>query len=99
MANVYVTEFGRIASGVPTAIPVGQAPEILTQLVAIGAGSLQSVAFGPSTKLIRVHTDAVCSVAIGVNPTAVAGSMRMAAGQTEYFAVTGGLKIAAITNT
>lgn len=100
MPTLYVTEFGRQSAGVPASINVAQAPELLTQTVAIGAGSLQSAVFGASTQLIRVHTDAVCGITIGANPTAAAATaMRMAAGQTEYFRVLGGQKIAVITNT
>jgi hypothetical protein len=58
-----------------------------------------SAPFDPRTKFIRVHTDAICSIAIGVNPTAVATEMRMAANQTEYFGVGANSKIAVITNT
>jgi hypothetical protein len=72
------------------------------QQVAIGAGSVAtSNPFNNLTTLIRVHTDAVCCIAMGVNPTAVNTKMRLAANQTEYFAVPPGSnwKLAVITNT
>jgi hypothetical protein len=46
-----------------------------------------------------VHTDSACRVAFGDAPTATTTSMRMAAGQTEFFAVPPGSKIAAVTTT
>lgn len=96
MAKLYVTEFGGIAPGV---LPVGVAPPLVDQTpVAIGAGSLQSTAFDAATVLVRLHTDAICSIAFGTNPTATANTMRMAANSTEYFSVRFGHKVAVITN-
>jgi hypothetical protein len=46
-----------------------------------------------------VHTDAICSISFGSNPTATATKARMAAGQTEYYAVNASDKVAVITNT
>jgi len=74
-------------------------PTIATQIVAIGAGSVQSSAFNAITKIIGVHTDAICSIEIGADPTATANSRRLAAGSTEYFEIIPGHKIAVITNT
>ena len=94
MAKVYVTEFAAID------LNVSREPPLAEQTVAIGGGSVQcSNAFHASTRVIRVHTDAICSVAIGGNPTATANTRRLAANQTEYFGVEGGQKIAVITNT
>lgn len=67
--------------------------------VAIAGASAQSAVFPAGTRLIRVHTDAICSIKIGVNPVATADDKRMAAGSTEYFGVTPGHKLAVITNT
>lgn len=79
---------------------VVQAPAVAEQTVAIGGASAQSAAFNAATKIIRVHTDAICSIKVGgTNPTATATTMRMAAGQVEYFGVAPGDKIAVITNT
>lgn len=103
MATLYITEFavqGRDAAGyLLPAVPLE--PPVAEQTVAIGASSAQSNAFNASTSLIRVHTDAVCSLAVGTNPTAAASNRRMAIGQTEYCAVPVGkaFKLAVITNT
>jgi hypothetical protein len=98
MATVYVTEFGRVGAGEPAHIPVAQMPWVATQVVVIGATSVQSAVFQASTKLVRVHPDSICSINIGVNPVATANSLRMEAGQTEYFWVPAGMRIAVITN-
>ena len=102
MATVYITEFA--GYGIDTLGRDTVAPKQMTvaeQTVAIAVGSTQSAALNAQTTLVRVHADAICSVAFGVNPTAAATNMRMAAGQTEYFTVqqNSGLKIATITNT
>jgi hypothetical protein len=102
MATVYITEFccyGIDNLGRDTILPK-QVPTA-EQTVAIGGTSTQSAALDPMTTLVRVHTDAICSVSFGTNPTATATKMRMAAGTTEYFTVqqNSGLKVAVITNT
>ena len=95
MATVYITEFAQ-GGGVNTLAPM---PSTTDQTVAISGASVQSAAFAATTNLIRVHTDAVCSIFIGLVPTATAAKTRMTANQTEYFSVVGGHKIAVITNT
>lgn len=90
MAVLYITEYLG-----PTAVD----PPLAEQTVAIGGTSAQSSAFNANTRYIRIHTDAICSVLVGSNPTATATKKRMAAGQTEYVAVAGAHKIAVITNT
>jgi len=74
------------------------------QITALSGTSQQSAAFQDSTRFVRVHSDVVCRIQFGTNPTAAGTSFRLAAGVTEYFGVrgntTGGsLKVAAITST
>ncbi|HEV7237388.1 MAG TPA: hypothetical protein VGN15_14465 [Ktedonobacteraceae bacterium] len=101
MATLYVTEFG--AAGIAGNFPIGVAQQLPTaeQTVAISGASAQSAVFNTNTTLVRLHTDAICSVEFGANPTAAATKMRMAANQTEYFSVPRGsnFKVAVITNT
>lgn len=104
MATLYVTEFarqGRDLAGYLNQNGAPEQPPVAEQTVAIGASSAASNAFNASTAIVRLHTDAICSVEFGASPTASATKMRMAAGQTEYFAVTpgSGFKVAVITNT
>lgn len=97
-ATVYVEEY---TDNLPVArYQAAVAPGVVKQIVAIGGSSTQSSAFGSTTRLIRVHADSVCSIEIGgTNPTATVTSARFIAGQTEYFLVSPGDKLAVITNT
>src|SRR5579859_588396 len=97
-ATLYVEEFSQ---PVPVLYQAAITPSLASQTVAIGGSSAQSAAFKNDTVLIRVHADAICSVQIGLNPTAATTNMRMTAGQTEYFLVPKGaeFKIAVISNT
>jgi hypothetical protein len=99
MAFIYVTEYAEIAQLNGESVSIAKEPELVEQQVAIGGASVQSSAFNAKTKFIRVHADAICSIKIGSSPTAVATAKRMAANQTEYFAVDATHKIAVITNT
>ena len=101
MAKVFITEFARQArdaSGYRMVVP--EEPPLANQTVNITASSVQSSAFNASTAFFRVHTDAICSIEIGTNPTATATSKRMPANTTEYFSVPPGKSyaIAVITN-
>lgn len=100
MAKLYVTEFKDIGGFGNFPIASAAMPPIADQTpVVIGAGSLQSAQFNPKTTFVRIHTDAICSIAFGANPTATANSARMAANTTEYFAIVPGQVVAVIQNT
>lgn len=76
-------------------------PPTAEQTVAIAGASAASAAFANNTNLVRLSTDAICSVEFGTAPVSTAAKARMAANQTEYFAVPLGAvyKVAVITNT
>jgi hypothetical protein len=97
--TIYITEF----QGAPPLSVYYQAvktPALVTYAVTISGSSTQSTAFGSNTGVIRINTDAACHVVIGgSSPTATSSSMRMSAGQTEYFLVTPGQKLAVISGT
>jgi hypothetical protein len=96
VAKLYITEFERVDNANP---PVAPVPAITSQTVDLSGTSAQSSAFNPRTKMVRIHTDAICSILFGTNPTATTSHARLAADQTEYFALTTtGLKVAGITN-
>jgi len=100
MAFMYITEFS--SEGVDTkgrSIPVAKQLPIAEQRVDVSGVSAQSATLNTLTAFVRVHVDGNTGVLFGLNPTAVATSMRMATNQTEYFAVqpNSGLKIAGIT--
>ena len=100
MALLYIWEFSDTLA-LSDKLMAAAAPGVLQQVpVTIGAGSLQSAAFTGATRFVRLHTDVICSINIGTNPTAIANSnARMAANQTEYFAVSPGQQVAVIAST
>lgn len=102
MAKLYVTEYPDLPGAFATAAPqVVRDPPLVDQVpVVIGAGSLASSPFSALTKIVRLHTDAICSIAIGPPGTvATANNQRLPANQTEYKMVIPGHVVAVITNT
>lgn len=98
MAKAYISEFSEILMRGP-GVAIARMPPVVEQTpVAIGTVASSAV-FGAATCFIRVHVDAICSIAIGSDPVATTNNMRLAANQTEYFAVTPGDKISVISNT
>lgn len=94
-ATLYITEYAEIP---PVTFQAAPAPALRSTTVAIAGVSAQSLAFLTKTRLIRLHCDVACQVEVGgTNPTATAVSARMVAGQTEYFYVRPGAKVAVIT--
>lgn len=98
MGTLYITEYERIPVGAGGAVAMGAEPAQAYQTVTIGGASQPSNAFGPTTQYIRAHSDAICSLSFGAAPTATPLLTRMAANQTEYFAVRSGDKVAVISN-
>ena len=99
---LFITEFQTLGGDVRGGLsPIAMTPSLVDQVVAIGAGSVQSALLNVSTSFVRLTTDVNCSVKFGTNPIASATTMRMAAGSVEYFGVPPGgtLRIAAIANT
>ena len=99
MATLYISEYSQAGITGPGMLPVANEPGATTQTVSIGGTTAQSSAFGTTTRFVRIHTDAICSIAFGSNPTATTAKLRLAANQTEYFAVRPSDKVAVISNT
>ena len=103
MSNLRITEFAGLGSSASGDGPVQavSSPPTAQQVVAIGATSTASAAFNASTTIIRVQPEAVCAIYVGTSaPIATTGlSARLAAGQTEYFRVDPGSKLAVIQDT
>lgn len=99
MAVLYITEYAQFPVIQGSVVQAPDDPPLADQTVAIGGTTAQSSAFNAKTRVIRIHTDAICSVLVGSNPTATTGKGRMAANQTEYRSVKPGHKIAVISNT
>lgn len=100
MAIVDITEYEELAvtrRGIT--VMAGQEPAKVNQQIAVSGASAQSTAFGDTTRLIRVHSDVACRIAISASPVASAASMRLAAGAAEYLGVAPGLKLAVISTT
>ena len=100
MAYMYITEFA--TSGIDAkgrTIPVAKQLPIAEQRVDVSGVSAQSAALNEDTTFVRINVDSPTAILFGVNPTALATSMRMSTDQTEYFSVEAnrGLKIAGIT--
>jgi hypothetical protein len=92
---VYLSEHN---AGASAGLPLVRWPPLATQVVAISGSSTQSNPFGGNTKIIRVHTDSICSVIVGPNPTATTSHPRFAASQTEYIEVNPGDQLAVVAN-
>jgi hypothetical protein len=105
MSILYIREYIGIAAvgrygTAAAAVPVGQEPGTDQSLITISGTHAESAAFGATTKLIRVHTDVICSIVISAAGTAATtGGARLAANQTEYFGVSPGMKVSVIANT
>lgn len=105
MAVVYITEFAKLARedfGGPTGVvqtPVE--PALANQTVAIGASSVQSNALKSETRVVRIHTDAICHIDIGADPAANTTKRRLPANAIEYIGIPPNVqfKIAVITGT
>lgn len=98
MATLYIAEFSKLYTNPNGVGQMGECPPLAEQTVSIGGSSTASAAFNAATSVIRIHTDAICSLAFGSAPTASSVTMRLAANQTEYFGVAAGTKVAVITN-
>lgn len=98
MTKLYITEFDRLVTSTSTAgaPQAAMKPAVASQALTLTGSTQQSAAFNAATRLVRLHAQVACHVAFGENPTATTNSMRLAEGQTEYFGVTPGHKLAVI---
>jgi hypothetical protein len=104
MSFLYITEYAHTGEQGGDPVQCAFVPQngpIAEQKIAIGGGSVSSAAFNTNTKLLRLHSDAICSILFGITPVATVASGRMAANQTEYFFVQpgNGMSVAVIANT
>jgi hypothetical protein len=100
MAKIYVTEFTSLGTAQNGSPQIAARPAVARQSMAITASSTSlPTPFTAQTKYIRVHTDAICSIAISKTPTADVTYDRLPADSTEYFGVSAGDNLAVIANT
>lgn len=84
--TLYVAEFPALhAQKNGEAAPALQAPALAVQVLTPGASAATAAPFNAATRVLRVHTDAACLIAIGPGADAGTAGWRMAPGQTEYF--------------
>ena len=97
MSTILIAEFDVIhQSARGQAMQIPSVPPLAGQVVTFTT-STQSAAFNASTTFIRIKAVDACHLEFGVNPTATTSSViKMDAGETEYFGVTPGQKVAAI---
>ena len=99
MASLYITEYARATIDALTNLPTPEEPPVATQKVTYTGTAAASAAFNAETRFISYHSDGICSVAFGTDPTATVAFPRKAA-SVDYFAgVKPGMKISAIVNT
>jgi len=97
---IYISEFTSVATDIGK-VPLVPMPPVTEQTIPPGT---PSAPFGAGTMIIRVNTDATCSIKISHGPPAVGASvattanLRMPANSTEYFAVRPGSVLTAIGN-
>jgi hypothetical protein len=94
VAKLYITEFSGL---LPSGIPASQA--LAEQQIVIGSAANQSLAFGVSTRVVRLQSDVVCSYST-TGAAASATCARLAGNApAEYVTVVPGGYMSAITNT
>jgi hypothetical protein len=104
MASLYIQEFQGVGypqlqnSFIGAALSSSTLPSSSQPVIPISGSPTLSNAFALTTILIRVHSDAICSIAIGGSPVATTSNMRLAANQTEYFGVKLGDYLSVIAN-
>ena len=99
MSSICVTEYNRLWVDASSNSALVLEPCLVDQppLLVTGVHN-ESNPFGVTTKMIRVQTNADISFAIGTGAIATVNNRRMAAKQTEYFAITPGDVISVISN-
>lgn len=98
MAKVYVSEYGGLAVG---GMQVGQEASLTEYTISLSSvAAVATQAIDAATTIIRIHTDAICSIALVTSTTGAATTTnkRMAANATEYFGVKFGQHVTVISN-
>lgn len=97
MAYISISEH---TAGSSASMQMGKWPPLIVQTdLTIGAGAVQSAAFGGDTKALRVNCRAACKISVGLNPDASVDGVGFSAGQTEWMNVEPGHKLSVIQTT
>lgn len=98
MSKLYITEYESLPNIGTQGAQLAAEPATAVQVLDFSGGVQLSSAFSAKTRYVRLHTDAICSIRFdGSNATT--SYPRMAADNTEYFAVQPGSKVSVIANT
>jgi hypothetical protein len=102
VATLSIIEIREIlAYSTPASAQIAKMPPVRIQSLTISTASGTSLAFSANTNIVRLQSDANMAVAFGaigsLTATAVSTSMPLTAGAPEYFGVTPGQVLAAIT--
>ena len=88
MATLYITEYARLADDEPgRTIQAGQEPPLFEHKITIGSTSAQTPAFKVSTRVLMVHCDAICHIAINEDPQASSANRRLPADSTVFYGI------------
>jgi hypothetical protein len=90
--KLYISEHASTGNQIVTQPPLAE------QVIVIGPNAEQSIAFGEHTRIVRLHASVACSIAISKAPEVTIDNARLAANQTEIFAVQPGDRLAVIAN-
>jgi hypothetical protein len=94
---LYITEYSSMAiDGRNSVIPAPITPPLAEQCIEVGLSSTESEPFQGSTKFIAVSPDEACCIAFGVHPEATNVAHRIFAGETRYYGVHQGHRLAVI---
>src|SRR5690348_4400661 len=99
MSTAYITEYIDLGNHAGQSAPIGMEPAAATQAVTFTGTHGESAALNGKTRFVRIHVDGIACIRFGTAPVAVTTDPRMAANQTEYFAVPQGqsFKISFVT--
>lgn len=99
MATLYISEYATSGWTTAAGLPCGQEPGLDQAPLVIGS-VVPSSPFQATTRFVRIHCDATCSVKFGPAgaTTATTANKRLNANQTEYFGVVAGQVVSVIVN-
>jgi hypothetical protein len=103
---LYIAEFPTFSNDTTAGggLPFAKWPPLAFQALAFSGEPANSNAFNQQTRVIRVHTDTICSLMIGpltpagTNQVPTASCPRLPANATEYIAVNPGDYISVVSN-
>lgn len=83
-STCYISEFRERP---PVTYQAAVVPTLVDQAVNYTTASVQSSIFDYQTQLVRIQCDAPAWVSFGTSPAATLNSLKLIAGQTEYFTI------------